>query len=50
MNINLIFLIICAFVVLVSVGVIVYTIVGLIKMSKQEKEEQKYFRDKYGKF
>lgn len=50
MNTNLIFLVIFAFVWLVSVGVIVYTIVGLFKMSKQEKEEKKYFRDKYGKF
>ena len=50
MNTNLIILLFCAFVVLVSVAVIVYTIVGLMKISKKEKEERKYFRDKYGKF
>ena len=50
MNTNLIILLFCAFVVLVSVGVIVYTIVGLIKMSKQEKEEKKYFRDNFDYF
>lgn len=50
MNTNLIIVLFCAFVVLVSVAVIVYTIIGLMKMAKQEKEERKYFRDKYGKF
>ncbi len=50
MNTNLIVLLFCAFVVLVSVAVIVYTIINLMKVTRQEKQERKYFRDKYRKF
>lgn len=50
MNTNLIVLLFCAFVVLVSVAVIVYTIINLMKVTRQEKQERKYFRDNYRNF
>ena len=50
MNTNLIILLFCAFVWLVSVAVIVYMIIGIMKISKQEKEEQKYFRENFDNF